>query len=269
MPATRPPIACVGTAGWQVPPSSRLAFADAGSHLERYASRLAAVEINSSFYRPHAAPVYERWAASVPEAFRFAVKCPKAITHERKLRRTRRLLERFLGEVAGLGPKLGPILVQLPPSHVFTARHVGRFFAMLREQHSGPIVCEPRHPTWLSPTAERLLATFAVARVAADPALAPGFERPGGWTGLVYYRWHGSPRVYFSDYPRDVLERHAARLEAATVETWTIFDNTALGAAAANALSLVTDLRRAPRAGTPDRPAPENTCGEDPRTAIP
>ena len=239
----RSPAACVGTAGWQVPTRYRSAFADQGSHLARYASRFAAVEINSSFYRPHAAKVYERWAATVPERFRFAVKCPKVITHERQLQNARQPLERFLGEVSGLGAKLGPILVQLPPSHEFDRRRVTRFLTLFRTRHAGPIVWEPRHATWLSPAAERLLVDFSISRVAADPAPAPGLEQPGGWTGFVYYRWHGSPRVYWSEYPASVLEQQAERLNAATTETWTIFDNTAAGHAAGNALTLVELLR--------------------------
>ncbi len=62
------------------------AFPVHGSHLERYAAALNAVEINSSFYRPHRLATYERWAASVPEEFQFAVKIPKAITHEQRLK---------------------------------------------------------------------------------------------------------------------------------------------------------------------------------------
>ena len=79
------------------------------------------MEINSSFYRPHRTATYERWAASVPEDFRFAVKVPKAITHERRLKDASDLLDRFLSEAGGLGPKLGPLLVQLPPSLSFQA----------------------------------------------------------------------------------------------------------------------------------------------------
>ncbi len=134
----RSPNARVGTAGWQVPSPHRRFFPEQGSHLERYASRLSVVEINSSFYRPHAVHVYERWAATVPEPFRFAVKCPKAITHECALRRARQPLKRFLGEIAGLGRKLGPVLVQLLPSHAFEYRTVGRRRGMSR-RCKGPI----------------------------------------------------------------------------------------------------------------------------------
>src|SRR5690349_10468566 len=91
----------IGTAGWSIPKPHAGHFPTAGSHLERYGAVLDAVEINSSFYRPHRPATYERWAASVPEDFRFAVKVPKAITHERRLDGADDLLDRFLSEVAG------------------------------------------------------------------------------------------------------------------------------------------------------------------------
>src|SRR5581483_8738149 len=129
MPASR---VYTGTAGWNIPRVHRPRFASAGSQLQRYASRLNAAEINTSFYRPHAPAIYARWAAAVPASFRFAVKVPKAITHDRALLRAREPLERFLGEVSALGRQLGPLLVQLPPSFAFDARRVGRFLELLR-----------------------------------------------------------------------------------------------------------------------------------------
>ena len=103
---------------------------------------------NTSFYRPHASEVYQRWAASVPVSFRFAVKIPKLISQERALTRAREPLRRFRGEIAGLGQALGPLLLQLPPSSDFEARRAGRFFSLLRTLHGGTVVCEPRHATW-------------------------------------------------------------------------------------------------------------------------
>src|SRR5919106_6889056 len=95
----------IGTAGWSIPKEHAAPFPATGSHLERYASVFNAVEINSSFYRPHRPATYERWAASVPEGFRFAVKIPKAITHERRLNEAGDHLDRFLSEAQGLGSK--------------------------------------------------------------------------------------------------------------------------------------------------------------------
>ena len=156
----------IGTAGWSIPKEHAAPFPATGSHLERYAKVLNAVEINSSFYRPHRTATYERWAASVPEEFRFAVKIPKAITHERRLKEAGDLLDRFLLEVAGLGPKLGPLLVQLPPSLAFQDGVADRFLADLRSRIGGSIVCEPRHASWFTPDVDGLLGEFGVARVA-------------------------------------------------------------------------------------------------------
>jgi uncharacterized protein YecE (DUF72 family) len=233
----------VGTAGWNIPRAHKDRFPESasGSGLQRYAARLNAAEINSSFYRPHARATYERWSASVPAEFRFSVKIPKVITHERALARARDPLTQFLDEVAGLGTRLGPLLLQLPPSHAFDARRVGRFFDLLRSVHEGPVVCEPRHQTWTSEVASRLLLKFNVARVAADPPRAAGLDAPGGSPDLVYYRWHGSPRPYFSPYSMEQLRDLAVKLEHAhrerpQREAWCIFDNTGSGSAAGNAL---------------------------------
>ena len=185
----------IGTAGWSIPKEHAAPFPATGSHLKRYAKVLNAVEINSSFYRPHRTGTYERWAASVPEEFRFAVKIPKAITHERRLKEAGDLLDRFLLEVAGLGPRLGPLLVQLPPSLAFQDSVADRFLADLRSRIAGSIVCEPRHASWFTPDVDGLLGELRVARVAADPAPVAGAGEPGGWRSLSYYRLHGSPRI--------------------------------------------------------------------------
>ncbi|KFG70818.1 hypothetical protein JH26_01870 [Microvirga sp. BSC39] len=229
-----------GTAAWSIPKEHAAPFPVAGSHLERYGAVLNAVEINSSFYRPHRTATYERWAASVPEDFRFAVKVPKAITHERRLKDVGDLLDRFLSEVSGLGSKLGPLLVQLPPSLTFQPDVADGFLSELRNRAHGGIVCEPRHPSWFTPEVEALLDGFRIARVAADPAPVQGADEPGGWRGLSYYRLHGSPRIYYSAYSLEYLTAIAgvlARDAAADIETWCIFDNTAAFAATGDALA--------------------------------
>jgi uncharacterized protein YecE (DUF72 family) len=231
----------IGTAGWGVPAKYAERFPASGSHLERYAQMLDAVEINSSFYRPHRRKTYERWAQSVPERFRFAVKLPKSVTHERKLVDCGDLLTRFADESCGLGDKLGVLLVQLPPSLGFDARIAEDFFADLRRRFAIGIACEPRHAGWFTANAEALLIGHKVARVAADPARLPAAGAPGGWPGLVYYRWHGSPRIYYSDYDATALAALRQKLEACRargIPAWCIFDNTAAYAALGNALAL-------------------------------
>lgn len=245
----------IGTAAWGLPREVAAAFPGDGQHLERYARQFACVEINSSFYKPHRTATYARWAGMTPPGFRFAVKLPRAITHDARLRAARQPLRAFLAEVAGLGDRLGVLLVQLPPSHPFEARGVRTFFSLLRESWDGPVACEPRHASWFEPGADRVLAALRVTRVAADPAHSELAARPGGWLGpagdgagaLLYYRWHGSPRVYWSRYDEAWLARQAACIAEwpASAVPWVIFDNTASGAATANALALRSLAARA------------------------
>jgi uncharacterized protein YecE (DUF72 family) len=232
--------AMIGTAGWSIPAQHVGAFPSEGSHLERYGRRFPAVEINSSFYRPHRPSTYQRWAATVPADFRFAVKMPKEITHTRRLAEVAEPLTRFLGEAGALGKKLGPILVQLPPSLAFKADLAG-FFHDLRTRFEGAIAFEPRHRSWFTDEVDHLLAELRIARVAADPAVVPRAGEPGGWPGLRYYRLHGSPRMYYSAYPRDTLDVLTQRLVGHDGPAWCIFDNTAEGAATHNAMML-TDI---------------------------
>ena len=92
----------IGTAGWSLPAASRDAFAPGPHQLARYASRFNATEINSSFYRPHAASTYARWASLVPRDFRFSVKLPRTVTQYARLIDTETLLDAFFDQVAGL-----------------------------------------------------------------------------------------------------------------------------------------------------------------------
>ena len=233
----------IGTAGWSIPRDLAAAFPGSGSHLERYARHFRAAEINSSFHRPHRPQTYARWAASVPAEFRFAIKLPREITHTRKLVGTEPPLEQFLAEIRPLGDRLGPLLLQLPPSLAFAEDIAQAFFATLRARFDGELVCEPRHPSWFDAPANAALAEARIARVAADPARVPEAARPGGWTGLAYRRLHGSPRMYHSPYSAQEIDRIAADMRSAVDRhraSWCIFDNTTRGEAARNALQLAS-----------------------------
>jgi uncharacterized protein YecE (DUF72 family) len=239
----------IGTAGWGLPRLWRGEFPPDGSYLERYAARFDAAEINSSFHRQHRRSVYERWAAAVPSEFRFAVKLPRAITHDQTLVAADVLLEVFLEEAIGLGDRLGPLLVQLPPSLAYDAEHAEEFFATLRGMHAGGVACEPRHDSWFGAEADALLRRHRVARVAADPARVPSAALPAGDDRLTYYRLHGSPRISYSDYEPERIALVAERLRDAAAtgaETWCIFDNTTLGAATGNGLALKRVVSDAP-----------------------
>lgn len=235
------PMLRIGTAGWSIDKRYAAVLPTSGTHLERYAQCLNAVEINSSFRRRHQQKTYERWARSVPGNFKFSVKLPEEITHDRALVGCGELLKRFADETAGLGSKLGIWLIQLPPKLGFNVKTFNAFFDLINECSDAMIAIEPRNASWFTEKVERRLIERRIARVAADPARVPGSGEPGGWHSLAYFRWHGSPRMYYSDYDRQALSSLGRRLESSCLrggETWCIFDNTAAGAALGNALDL-------------------------------
>ena len=241
----KPQTVAVGTAGWGLSREQQEHFGSGDSVLQRYATRFNAAEINSSFYRPHRPATYARWAASVPQGFRFSVKIPKAVTHTAKLRDCAAPLAEFVEQVSHLGENLGPLLVQLPPSLSFERDVVEDFFGVLHGMTPARTVCEPRHASWFTPEVDVLLRNLNVSCVAADPAKVPAAAHPGGSLSTVYYRWHGSPKMYSSSYSDSQLAKLAAQVQALPGDVWVIFDNTAAGAAVENGLTLRTLLTSA------------------------
>jgi uncharacterized protein YecE (DUF72 family) len=132
---------------------------------------------------------------------------------------------------------------------VFDARAAGRFFAAVKIMCDAPVVVEPRHVTWFGANVDGLLRRHGIERVAADPARHPAAAEPTLTGPTSYFRWHGSPRMYFSAYGSERIATLATRLRELTRgspgrSVYCIFDNTGGGAAPMNAL----ELRRALRA---------------------
>jgi uncharacterized protein YecE (DUF72 family) len=221
----------IGTAGWSIPSALRTHFPEGKSLLERYSQIFNAVEINSSFYRSHKKTTYERWANTTPLDFLFAVKMPKHITHQQRLIGTDAYLDQFINEVSGLGAKLGPLLIQLPPSLKFEPKIANNFFKLLRNSFHGKVVLEPRHISWSTPEVMATLLEHHIIRVLADPAIV-SIETP---QLFHYYRLHGTPEIYSSPYEIAFLEQLVTQINASS---WVIFDNTKFGAATQNALDL-------------------------------
>ncbi len=216
-------------------------FSTDGSGLTRYAAVFNGTEINSSFHRRHRPSTYLRWAASVPDHFRFSVKMPKLITHVKRLMGSDDALHAFLDDAATLGERLACLLIQLPPGFAFVPSDVEPFLKALRKCYAGHVALEPRHESWFSPQTIKLLEEYLIARVAADPARVPQAAEPDGWNGLAYWRLHGSPRIYRSSYADADLTALGVKIRSAervARTVWCIFDNTASGAAAADALTL-------------------------------
>ena len=241
----------IGIAGWALPRADADLFPPSarGSNLARYAARFAAVEINSSFYRPHRPDTYARWADSVPAGFRFAVKLPKSITLEKRLQEFGAELDRFAAEASALGSKLGWVLVQTPPSLRFDVEAARRLFASLRErfgstlqqgqsQRHPSLACEARHGTWFAGEATALMRELGVIRVVADPPAGEPGPFVATHDNATYVRLHGSPHIYRSVYEPERLARVAAWLRAQGGEALVIFDNTMSGSQVRQAVQL-------------------------------
>lgn len=242
----------IGIAGWSLARADAGLFpaAGAGSQLERYAAVFDAVEINSSFYRPHRPATYARWADSVPDGFRFAVKLPRTITHQKRMQEVGAELDRFAAEAGALGAKLGWVLVQAPPSLRFDAMAAEALFDGLhqrfnrgRHDHGSVLLaCEARHGSWFTKEATALLRALEAIRVVADPPAGTPGPFVATANEYAYVRLHGSPAIYRSIYEpgrlvqvADWLRGQAARHGQRAL---VIFDNTMSGTQASQAVQL-------------------------------
>lgn len=224
----------IGTAAWSILKKVADRFAQEGSGLTRYASVFDGVEINSTFYRRHKTSTFARWAESVPDSFRFAVKIPKEISHTSAMKDIAEPFDTLLEDIAPLGEKRGPLLCQLPPSLAFDADTLDSAFKAMRDAADGPIVIEVRHKSWASTEALDLLKTYTIDRVLADPA--PVWQAEGFETPPKYVRLHGKPKIYYSSYTDEEIRSFSQLLAP---DSWCVFDNTASGAAIENALTML------------------------------
>jgi uncharacterized protein YecE (DUF72 family) len=164
-----PPRVAAGTSGYSYP-AWRGSFYPQGlptrGMLTFYGERFDTVEINNTFYRMPTAASLSAWAAQVPEAFRFALKAPQRITHQLRLRDAGEVTNTFCTLATGLGPKLGPLLFQLPP---FARADLGRLRDFLAGLPPGlQPAFEFRHPSWLDDAVYTLLAEHGAALCIAD-----------------------------------------------------------------------------------------------------
>lgn len=129
--------------------------------LAYYASRFPTVELNNPFYRLPTGEMFARWRATTPDGFEFAVKASRYITHIKRLRDTADEIELFMSRARELGPKLGPVLFQLPPNQQLDIARLREFLPRLSAGQRW--VLEFRHPSWHTPEVYRALAEHEVA----------------------------------------------------------------------------------------------------------
>jgi uncharacterized protein YecE (DUF72 family) len=225
----------VGTAAWSIPKIAMDSFPLEGTHLERYSKVLSAVEINSSFYKDHQAKSYKRWAACTPESFRFSVKLNKRFTHEGDLEIDCDDLRDNLRAIMELGEKMGVLLIQFAAGKKFNYERMRIFYKTIRDIYPGPVALEARNMTWMSNESIELMKEFNLSKADADPEKC-AITIPGQ---IKYYRLHGSPEIYKSNYESDYLDHLYDEMTNLTGDVWCIFDNTTFGYATENALAII------------------------------
>jgi uncharacterized protein YecE (DUF72 family) len=227
----------LGTSGWQYR-DWRYSFYPKGvaqaRWLEHYAERFATVELNNSFYRLPPPETFARWRARTPDDFVFAVKMSRYLTHVKRLREPQEPVERFFVSACELGPKLGPVLVQLPPTLRIDldalARCLDRFPPDVR------VVVEPRHDSWWHEGFWALLRDRNAALCLADsPHRQTPVRRTADWGFIRFHEGRASPRPC---YGRQALATWASTLRhlwPPDADVFAFFNNDPLACALDNA----------------------------------
>jgi uncharacterized protein YecE (DUF72 family) len=209
--------------------------------LERYATEFDTVELNNSFYRLPDANQFAAWSSRVPRRFRFAVKASRYLTHIKRLREPKEPIRRLWTRAERLGPRLGPVLYQLPPRWKPDIERLDTFLAAVPH---APQAVEFRDRRWYIDDALEALARAAVALCLHDMAGSASQPVPVG--PLVYVRFHGSGAKYGGSYSPQRLTAWADRIAGWAADgrpVWAYFNNDAAGHAVRDAdrlRSLVT-----------------------------
>ena len=264
----------IGISGWTYAPWRGVFYPKGLQHrLElQYASeRLDSIEINGSFYSLQRPSSYRTWAAQTPDDFVFAVKGGRYVTHILRLRNARTAVANFLASgVLTLGPKLGPLLWQLPPTLAFDAEAVDAFLGMLPRTTTEALALakettldedrtdlgalpertlrhavEVRHGTFDDDAFVALARKHSVAIVVADTAGRYPVIRQDT-ADFAYLRLHGDEELYTSGYTDEALDRWAAdirdRLDRG-MDVYAYFDNDVKVRAPYDAMGLRDRLR--------------------------
>ena len=235
----------VGTSGWHYK-HWRGPFYPADlqppAMLRYYASRFDCVELNNSFYRLPTRQAFTQWRDATPQGFAFAIKASRFMTHVKKLQNARQTIGRLTSAAAGLGPKRGPVLFQLPPTW---GVDVGRLRAFLQAwPRDWPNTWEFREDGWFRDEVYEVLAEYGAGLCLHDLG---GRKVPEVLTAdLIYVRLHGPGVAYQDSYPDASLQAWAGRLVGWAAEgytPWVFFNNDAGGHAAHDATRLRDDVR--------------------------
>ena len=205
-----------------------------------YAAAFDTVELNAPFYRWPKSATVRRWKRDAPPRFVYSVKVNQLITHEKRMVRTKRLVQSYYEIEDTLGPQMGCFLFQFPPSYHYSAARLRSIVTQLDPARRNAV--EFRHRSWWRESVYAAFAQHRIAFVAVSAPRLPETFPPN--QPLLYVRLSGRTRWYRHDYSRDELATWGARIrESGADEAWIYFNNDREGYAIKNALALRRMLR--------------------------
>ncbi|HEX6197081.1 MAG TPA: DUF72 domain-containing protein [Jiangellaceae bacterium] len=229
----------IGTSGWQYDSWRDVLYpADAPKSrwLERYAQTFPTVENNSAFYRLPKPETFATWRSRTPDGFVMAVKASRYLTHIKRLQDPAEPVSRFLGAASELNDRLGPVLLQLPPTlHAEPARLaecLERFPSNVR------VAVEPRHDSWWTDEVQAVLADHDAALCWTDVLGRPRTRlwRSAGWGYLRFHEGAAQPWPRYGDRALRSWVRRLKDTWDAAADVYVYFNNDPGGAAVHDAL---------------------------------
>ncbi|MGW2744390.1 DUF72 domain-containing protein [Streptomyces sp. NPDC001450] len=238
----------VGTSGWQYKDWRGVLYpgdCPIRLWLEEYATRFATVEINNAFYRLPTRENFEAWRNRVPDDFVVAVKASRYLTHIKRLKDPEEPVHRLMTHAAGLGARLGPVLLQLPPTLRVDPSLLGTCLACFPSDTR--VAVEPRHDSWWTPEVREVLESRGAALCWADVRAQPvtPLWRTTDWG---YVRFHEGRAQPWPHYGRRSLETWVDRIATTwsdACDVYAYFNNDPGGAAVEDAVTFGTAATRA------------------------
>jgi len=246
----------IGTSGWQYR-DWRGSFYPRDlaqrAWLEYYADRFATVEVNNTFYRLPERATFQGWAERTPADFELVIKASRYLTHVRRLQEPAEPVARMLDHAAGLGAKLGPVLVQLPPNLRAGTARLDETLARFPAGHR--VVVEPRHESWFTDEVYELLAARNAALCLTDRLGRRGpIERTADWAFLRLHEGTANPRPCYGDRALASWIDRLAEWWPEDADCYVFFNNDPRACAVRNAARFA---QLAARAGLSPTRAPE------------
>src|SRR5579871_5553374 len=240
----------IGTSGWQYRHWRKTFYpGDLAQHdwLDWYCERFQVVEVNNTFYHLPEASVFEGWRRRVPDDFVVAVKMSRYLTHLKRLLDADEIVSNFMERARLLGPRLGPVLVQLPPRFEARADRLRAVLEALRASKRGlRVAVEFRDDSWYTDEVRELLTEFGAALVLADsPRRRQPFWRTADWGFVRFHEGRATPRPCYGERALATWAERLAEMWSAGDDVFVFFNNDTRACALRDAIVFSGLCRRA------------------------